>query len=67
MNAHACVFFTRAGFTQFGRLATLIIAFRGRIGFASAAARTVRIAGLQQCDCSHNCLLRYMLHRHFTW
>src|SRR5687767_8125279 len=67
MTALACVFIIRAGFTLSGRLATLIVAFRGRIGFTFVAARTVRLVGLQPLGCPRHCPLGYMSHRHFTW
>src|SRR5690606_22569748 len=41
--ALACVFTIRAGFTFSGRLAAPIVAFRGRIRFAFATARTVHL------------------------
>ena len=47
MAAGACAFTLRAGFTFFGRLAALIFAFRGLLGFACATARTVRLSGLR--------------------
>jgi hypothetical protein len=67
MIALACVFITRAGFTRSGRLATLIFAFRGRIGFTLVAARTMRFMRLRQHSYPHHRSFSYMFHRHFTW
>jgi hypothetical protein len=66
MTALACALIIRAGFTLSGRLAALIVVFRGRTGFAFATARIVRITGLRHNSYLLHRLFSYMSHRHFT-
>jgi hypothetical protein len=67
MAARAYGFTTRAGFTESGRLAAPILAFRGlNRGFTRVTARTFALQGFDRSITRTARLRCYMCHRQFT-